>query len=177
MHVEPYVIISTQHAVPGVETDAHPDHPIGWPFAFSKATLQVNSGRHGIAGAVEGGKDSVTLSTNHHTIVSVDRRPRDRIVLLKKRWPPVPQLLDEPSRAFDIRKHERDGSSGKGRCHTPIMVACPPRRRISREGFWQPSVESVLAELEAQDRLGEVEGWEAWVKPFPTSERHFPEDG
>ena len=123
------------HVEPRRRTRRRSDpHPCGAPYARGSGRRQATDAVRARAvprprratrrARREDGEERVTFGADDQTVVRLDRRAHDVVMLLQQRWVAVAQALDEPRAPLDVGEQERDGPGGvvTERGHAPIMT-------------------------------------------------------
>ena len=87
-----------------------------------EGALRGDRGRDCVTCAREGEEERVALRVDFRSAARPERLAHDAAVVARHIAVLVTELLEQPRRAFDVRKDERDGACREGRAHTDTVT-------------------------------------------------------
>ncbi len=114
--VDAHVVAPARGALARVQPDADPKGIALGPGVSSQRPLDLDRGPDSPRRAGEHHEEGVPLRADLHAAAMGDGSANDRVVLLLHRRVSLPQLLEQPGGALDVREQERDRPSGQ-LCH------------------------------------------------------------
>src|SRR5439155_14529925 len=113
MDAQPDVAALRQRRLAAVQPHAHAQLGAIWPGMCGERALAGDRRLERVVSAAEDGEEGVPLSVDHFAAVRGERIAKDPAVLAEHVSVMASELLEQPSRAFDVREQEGDRAARK----------------------------------------------------------------
>jgi hypothetical protein len=104
------VSLTSDERLAGVDPHPHADGGAFGPELRSERTLRCHRRAHPVTRSRERDEECVALCVDLVTVKLLDRRTKQPGVCRENLVVPVPELLQQPRRAFDVTEEEGDGA-------------------------------------------------------------------
>ena len=125
MHVQADVIILSDFRLAGVDAHPHAHVDALGPTLGRKRPLRAHRGGDRVARPREGDEERVALGVDLATVVLVERRAQQALMLGQHLGVAAAQPRQQPRRTLDVAEQKRDGAARKLR-HTRSYAQSPP---------------------------------------------------
>ena len=144
VHVQTDVIVLPDLRLAGVDAHPHAHVDALGPTLGRERPLRAHRGGDRVARPREGDEERVTLGVDLATVVLVERRPQQALMLAKHLGVAAAQPRQQPRRTLDVAEQERDGAARKLR-HTRSYAQSPPPVKSRRADGPPMRVHGMLA--------------------------------
>jgi hypothetical protein len=132
--VQPDVVILSDLGLAGVDADPHADVDTRGPTLGSERPLRAHRGGDRVARPRERDEERVTLGVDLATVVLVERRPQQALMLGEHLGVAVRQPRQQPRRTLDVTEEKRDGATRKLRDTRSYAQSPPPVKSCRVDG-------------------------------------------
>jgi hypothetical protein len=131
VHVQTDVVVQADLRLAGVDAHPHAHLDALGPALGRQRPLRAHRSGDRVARPREGDEEAIPLGVDLATVVLVERRPQQAVMLAKHLGVAAAQSRQQQRRTLDVAEQERDGPARKLR-HTRSYAQSPPPVKSAR---------------------------------------------
>ena len=131
VHPQPDIALLFDYGLARMQPHAHTHLGALGPFVLGKSLLRDDRGSQSRVGAREGEEERVSLVVDLSAFAFLCGCSQDAPLLGENRAVALPQLLEQPRRALDVREQEGDGAAVQLRREPPCREASTAAELVS----------------------------------------------